>query len=86
MKQYYDQVLRDAEPEGFAQWFDHWYGKEKDFGNSDLVNEYLSERRFALVGWIAATNQGIRMDDEKFSEKITGDRSQKFNERWGLDT
>ena len=58
MKSYYELRLRPLETTEFVEWFERWNGKEEEYSGV-LQNEYLSERRFALIGWLAAKTPGV---------------------------
>lgn len=66
MEQFYEVRLRHLETPEFVQWFEEWDGgKESDFEDAspDLRDRYLSERRFALIGFLA----GRRVDSHQMS-------------------
>lgn len=66
MQEFYELKCRPLETENFRQWFEVWYGPESDWPK-ETKGEYLSERRFALYGWIAANvPNSIRHDNVKF--------------------
>ena len=57
LRHYYKSQLAHLETPEFVRWFEGWYGDESGYPpeGSALLEEYWSERRFALLGWHAAT-------------------------------
>lgn len=56
---FYNERIRPLETKEFNQWWEAWYGPESDMPEG-LIVEYLSEKRFALMGWRARVHPDIR--------------------------
>ena len=52
MAEYYAARISPLEPKEFSAWFEMFYGQA--MADPALYDMYLSERRFALLGWLAA--------------------------------
>lgn len=71
LKKYYEMVVRPNETSEFKEWFDLWYGGEAQFIGNPLHELYLSERRFALAGWLAAlSDEETRKNPVKFNKEF----------------
>jgi hypothetical protein len=71
-KEIYEKRTRHLETPEFVQWFETWYAKEEDYANNlSLRDAYLTERNFALVGWLAAkTPDAHKMSEVEFVCKV----------------
>lgn len=54
MVKFYEERIRPLETEEFVKWFEDWYGDDALHKKYGALPAYLSERRFALIGWIAS--------------------------------
>jgi hypothetical protein len=61
--QFYEERIRPLETKEFNGWWETWYGQEFILPESMRV-EYLSEKRWALVGWLARVHPDIRNKGE----------------------
>lgn len=69
-KDAYELRLRHLETPEFREWFEAWHSKESDYEGTGLVDQYLLERNFALIGWIAGRTEGAdKMDRNEFVTK-----------------
>ena len=73
MEQYYNRYIRPLESDEFIDWFDAWYSNGTEFERGELYDMYLNERRFALIGWLAArTEAGLRNNIARFNIERLG--------------
>ena len=73
MEQYYNQHIRPLESDEFIDWFDAWYSDGTQYTRGELYDTYLSERRFALIGWLAArTEADSRNNPDRFNIERLG--------------
>jgi len=62
---FYEKRIRPLETQEFIEWWETWYAPESQFvGKGDLYNAYLSERRFALIAWLARAHPDIRNEKD----------------------
>lgn len=56
----------------FVAWFESWYGGDADFEHgSELHDRYLSERKFAAMGWLAGRMEAAHvMTRDQFLDAV----------------
>lgn len=82
MQDWYEKEMRPLETEEFVVWFEGWYGDETSYGDllgsdykEEYLDDYLSERRFALVGWLARElPKEVREDNIEFCFRLFGEK------------
>jgi len=67
---FYDERIRPLETKEFCDWWENWYGTDTEFKKTDLYHEFLSEKRWALLGWVARTEEPEVRNSKEFLQTL----------------